>query len=141
MNTDYTKFKNALLRLQERHDDYLKACNLPDLPKAYRESLQESCIQRFEVCFDTLHKHLKKYLKEELGLAEIASAPKPIFRKAHQSQIIDNIDLWMDYTNKRNDTSHDYSEKKAQQALSILPSFLESSIVLYELMTGQKWGK
>ena len=55
---NYDKFKQSLARLEERYNDYLKH---DELGGFLRESVKESCIQRFEICFDTSWKHIRKY--------------------------------------------------------------------------------
>ena len=62
---NYDKLKNSLKRLEERYNFYLKEeGNIKD--KDIFESIKESCIQRFEVCYDTLWKHLSKYLENDV---------------------------------------------------------------------------
>ena len=72
------------------------------------ESIKESCIQGFEVCFDTAWKHLRKYLIEEIGLFDVPRGPNPIFRKAASSYVIRDAEVWIEFNTKRVDTSHDY---------------------------------
>ena len=138
-NIDYTKFRSALQRLAERYDDYLESFNRPELLITDKESIVESCIQRFETCFDTLWKHLKKYLEHETGLAEVPNGPRPIFRLAAENMVIDDFETWDNYNQKRIGSSHDYSETKAEEALEVIPEFINDAIVLYEKMTSQTW--
>lgn len=62
---NYNKFKESLARLQERYNDYLQH---KELEPFISESIKESCIQGFEICFDTSWKHLSKYLIQEWDL-------------------------------------------------------------------------
>ncbi len=140
-NINYDKFKKALLRLEERQGDYIVALGRKELLDSDIESIQESCIHRFETCFDTLWKHLKKYLQETTGLAEMPNGPKPIFRLVAENKIIDDFETWYNYNIKRIGTSHDYSEVKASEALKIIPSFIADAIELYEKMAKDKWQK
>ena len=53
----------------------------PELTEVDCEAIAESVIQRFETCYDTLWKDLRRYLIETTGLAEIpSSSPKPILK-------------------------------------------------------------
>ena len=57
---DYSKLKDSLTHLELQFNNYQTLdAGLPDL---MREAVMESVIQRFEVCFDTLWKTLKRYL-------------------------------------------------------------------------------
>ena len=137
--TDYNKFKKSLARLEERHNDYLEAQNRMELLLSDKESIQESCIQRFEVYLDTSWKHLRKYMIEEMGLVDIPSSPNPIFKKAASSLITFDAELWIEFNKKRGDTSHDYCGDKADGTFEIIPDFIKEAINLYEIMSGVKW--
>jgi nucleotidyltransferase substrate binding protein (TIGR01987 family) len=136
---NYNKFKESLARLQERYNDYLAAQSRTELLPSDKESIQESCIQRFEICLDTSWKHLKKYLIEEMGLVDIPSSPNPIFRKAAASLVISDAELWIEFNKKRGDTSHDYCGDKAGGTFEIIPDFIKEAISLYETISGVKW--
>jgi nucleotidyltransferase substrate binding protein (TIGR01987 family) len=103
--------------------------------------MKESCIQRFEICFDTSWKHLKKYMEEEHGIVDIANSPNVIFKQAFASKIIEDAELWIEFNKKRGDTTHDYSGNKADEAFIVIGDFIKEAIDLYETMTGEEWKK
>ena len=74
---EYDNFRMSLKRLEEQYENYRK----PDavLPELLREAVAESVIQRFETCYDCLWKVPKRYLVEELGVANAPNSPKPVF--------------------------------------------------------------
>lgn len=133
---NYDKFKESLARLEERYKDYIKHS---DLDGFLKESVRESCIQRFEVCFDTSWKHIRKYLIEEMGLVDIQNSPNPIFRQAEASKIIVQAEKWIDFNKNRGDTTHDYSGDKAENAFKIISDFIKEAIDVYEIISGKKW--
>ena len=136
---NYERLKKALALLQEGHEAWLECPNRPELRDSDRDKFRESCIQRFEVCFDMAYKHLKKHLQEEgvLGLQD--GSPKAIFRSGFESQLINDAETWFQYAKKRNDTSHEYDEAKANETLEVVPDFITDAIDLYEAITGEKW--
>jgi hypothetical protein len=69
--TDYTKFQRSLKHLELQFENFKQAQSRPELTEIDREAIAESVIQRFETCYDTLWKDVKRYLAEELGLAEL----------------------------------------------------------------------
>ncbi len=80
---DYSKFRSSLKRLEEQHRNYRQGNPLfSDLD---REGIAESVIQRFETCYDCLWRVLKRYLIEELGIADPPNSPKPVFRLAYEN--------------------------------------------------------
>ena len=112
----------------------------PELTTLDREGIAESVIQRFEICYDTLWKDLKRYLIEEIGLAEVPNSPKPILKLAGQNDLLASpVEKWLEYADARTSTSHDYSGEKAASALSIVRSFIDDAIGLYQTMSGKSW--
>lgn len=135
---DYDKFRMALKRLEEQHENYRQLdSSLPDL---IREAVAESVIQRFETCFDCLWKVLKRYLIEEIGIADVPNSPKPIFRLANENGLLSTpLKQWFLYVKARTSTSHDYSIEKAQDCLEIMPDFIDDAIGIYQTMRDTTW--
>ncbi len=135
---DYDKFRLSLKRLEEQHGHY-RAWDA-SLPEWTHEAVAESTIQRFETCYDCLWKVLKRYLMEELGLANVPNSPKPVFRLAAENDLLAaKIQQWLRYANARIDTSHDYDGKKATDCLTLVPDFIDDAIDLYQTLTGETW--
>ena len=136
---DYSKFQLSLKRLEEQHDNYRRLD--ASLSELNREGIAESVIQRFETCYDCLWKVLKRYLNEELGVADPPNSPKPIFRLAYENDLFDGPrEQWLRYADARTDTSHDYSGEKAQACLEIMSEFIDDAIGLYQTMSTETWG-
>ena len=135
---DYGKFRLSLKRLEEQHENH--AQQDASLSMLTREGIAESVIQRFETCYDCLWKVLKRYLNEELGIAEPPNSPKPIIRLACENNLFAApLDQWFKYADARIDTSHDYDGEKAQACLELMPDFIDDAIGLYQTMTGATW--
>lgn len=135
---EYDKFQKSLKHLE------LQFNNLETLddkqPELMKEAVRESVIQRFETCYDSLYKILKKYLTEEMGIPDIPNSPKQIFKIANENNLFSSeISVWLTYANARIDTSHDYNKEKAQAAISLIPDFIDDAIGLYQTMTGNPW--
>ncbi|NLB63605.1 MAG: nucleotidyltransferase [Fibrobacter sp.] len=135
----YDKLKKALIHLEKQYANYLSMDNRESLSELDKEGIAESVIQRFETCYDTAWKHLKKHLEVELGLPDVTSSPKPVLRLAHENNIIRNIENWIDYANVRVATAHDYSEEKFKDALEKVGGFIKDAIWVYETMTNETW--
>ena len=135
---EYDKFQLSLKRLEEQYDNHQQGS--PKRSELDREGIAESVIQRFETCYDCLWKVLKKYLTEELGVAETPNSPKPIFRIAHENHLLAAPSVqWLRYADARIATSHDYDGMKAQACLALVPDFIEDAIGLYETMSKATW--
>ncbi|MBM4312520.1 MAG: nucleotidyltransferase [Deltaproteobacteria bacterium] len=137
---DYDKFKKSLKHLELQFDNYNNSSTRTDLSELDREALAESVIQRFETCYDSLWKILKRYLMEELGIPEVPNSPKPIFRLGSESKLFSStLEQWLQYSDARVDTAHDYSGEKAEECLKLMGDFIDDAIGLYQTMTGETW--
>ena len=135
---DYSKFQLSLKRLEEQYEHYRHLDQ--SLPDHLREAMDESIIQRFEVCFDCAWKALKRHLAEELAIADLPNSPKPILRLANENGLLDaRVSDWLAYADQRVDTSHDYSIEKAEACLDLAEDFIDDAIGLYQTMTGETW--
>lgn len=134
----YDKYKKSLLHLQAQFENYQ---SLDDsLPQLIQEAVAESVIQRFETCYDCMWKVVKRYMVEELGLAEVPNSPKPIFRIANENQLLpSDISQWLIYADSRVATSHDDSGEKAKAALLLMGGFVSDAIQLYSHLSGEPW--
>ena len=137
---DYDKLKKSLKHLELQFDNYKLAQDRPELTDIDREAIAESVIQRFETCYDTLWKDLKRYLIEDIGLADVPDSPKKILRLADQNDLFAaTVEQWLKYADARTSTAHDYSGEKAAEVLLIVGDFIDDAIGLYQTMTGTTW--
>lgn len=135
---DYGNFRKSLKNLEVQHE-HRKHLD-PALPQFIHEGLAESVIQRFETCYDVLHKVLRRHLQEELGVPDVPTGPRPIFRLADENGLLASpFSQWDQYVAARIGTTHDYSGEKAQQALELVESFIDDAIGLYQTMAGETW--
>ena len=135
---EYDNFQASLARLEEQYENYRELDEA--LPRLLQEAVAESVIQRFETCYDCLWKVLKRYLVEELGVADSPNSPKPIFRLAFENDLIPApLERWLGYADRRVDTAHAYSGEKARAALEIVAGFIQDAAVLYRTMSGRDW--
>jgi nucleotidyltransferase substrate binding protein (TIGR01987 family) len=137
---DYEKLQKALKHLELQFANYQMAQDRSELTELDREGIAESVIQRFETCYDTLWKDLKRYLIEEIGLADVPNSPKPIIKLAGQNELLASaVEKWLGYADARTDTAHDYSGEKAASTLATVEGFIDDAIGLYQTMSGKTW--
>ena len=138
MAIDYSNFKLSLKNLETQHQHLL---DLPeDYPPFLHEGMAESVIQRFETCYDTSWKILRRHLIETLGIAEVPNSPRPVFRIADENQLLAaGGDQWQSYVQTRIDTTHDYNRGKAERAIEVMPDFIADAIRLYCALSGEVW--
>ena len=87
------------------------------------EFVRDSCIQRFEYCYDLSTKMIKRHLKnisENPGAIEQMPFQN-IIRDAYTKGILKHSwDAWSEYREDRNATSHGYDEELAISIVSAL---------------------
>ena len=137
---DYSKLKKSLSHLELQYANYLDSKNQTNLSVLNKEAIVESCIQRFEICYDCTWKLVKRYLIEALGVPEVPNSPKPVFRLANENKLLAGaIEAWLEYADTRTNTAHDYDGDKAQQCIARLEGFLKDAHALYTVMAAEVW--
>ncbi len=137
---DFSNLRKSLKHLELQYANHRSVVDRPELTEIDREGIAESVIQRFETCYDTLWKDLKRYLIEEMGLVDVSNSPKPIIRLAADNGLLTSpVEQWLRYADARVSTSHDYSGDKAEDVRSIMRDFIDDAIGLYQTMSGTTW--
>lgn len=124
---DIGGLKKSLSTLQEAWDIYNTS-----LTKAMKTIVADSCIQRYEYTLETSWKIMKKYLKLAYGKTDTELTMNNIFRFMAGYGFISDWERWKYYYLYRNDTTHEYSVKKSQTVLKIIPDFIQD---VQELIT------
>lgn len=137
---NYDQFGKALERLERQFANFQAARDRAELTPLDREAIAESVIQRFETCYDTCWKDLKRHLVEVLGLPDVPNSPKPILRLAGQNKLLPSpVEQWLLYADARIKTAHDYSGDKAAEVLDLVQYFLRDARAVYVAMSGEVW--
>lgn len=98
-------FSKALQRLKEAAEVFKQ--------KDTGDVIRDGLIQRFEFTYELSWKTTKEYL-EDIGIVD-KNSPKVIFREAYSQKLIENEENWLLMLNDRNQTSHVYQEKMAEE--------------------------
>lgn len=131
---EYDKLQKALQHLELQFQNYQTLDK--NQPTLIQEAVSESVIQRFETCWDCLWKVLKRYLEEEIGLANLPNGSNPILRLANENNLLPSpVEIWLLYARARIKTSHDYSGEKAKEALSLMDAFIKDAKSLYQVLS------
>ena len=77
-------------------------------------------IQYFKFTYELAWKTLKRILNSR---GKDLNSPKPIFREAALEKLIDNPELWFDFTKDRNETVHSYNKLIANNIFKDLHLF------------------
>lgn len=113
----------ALFTLKKSFDVIEKAQKSNDAD--YEIAAQDSSIQRFEYCYDSFWKFLKRYLEiKHLIETEEISSPKKVFRKCVKIEICSpkEGEILIQMSDARNITSHNYDIDKVREIVPHLTS-------------------
>ncbi|MDR1418660.1 MAG: nucleotidyltransferase substrate binding protein [Endomicrobium sp.] len=97
--------------------------------------VRDAVIQRFEYTYELSHKILKRFLeKYQFSSQEIDEMSfANIVRTANEKGLLLNdLERWIIYRQRRNITSHTYDEAKADTVILIVSDFLEEVEFLLE---------
>ena len=138
---DYSKFRMSLKRLEEQYENYRHPDSI-DLRTDQRG--------RRRVGYSALRDLLRLTVEgpegvlgtEELGVPDVRSPSQIPCSEARMRMNSSHgpLEDWLEYTDRRNDTSHDYSIEKAEACLASAPDFIEDAIGLHQTITGETWG-
>lgn len=137
MGLDFSSLESAISQL----DKSLKFANsqMAQEDEELFEQLRNSVIQCFEFTYELSHKMLKRYLEETAASPEEIdlSTFQNLIRTGNEKGLLrSDWSRWRMYRQARTDSSHTYSEDKAEAVYHIAPDFLEEAKYLYQqLMT------
>ncbi|MFC1585616.1 nucleotidyltransferase substrate binding protein [Fibrobacterota bacterium] len=91
------------------------------------KELRDAVIQRFECTYELAWKMLKRTLEHESpNPSEIDRLSFPdLMREGAERGIIADVEVWLEYRDQRNITSHTYDDKKAE-------SVYKSAVVFFD---------
>lgn len=98
------------------------------------EIVRDAAIQRFEYTYELAWKMIKRHL-DWAGNGEAGTLTRrDLFREAARTGLIADADLWFEYHQARNETSHTYEETAAEEVYESAKKFaLDARALLNEL--------
>jgi nucleotidyltransferase substrate binding protein (TIGR01987 family) len=117
---DITSFENALKSLIDILVMYDK--NPDDVV------VRDATIQRFEYTYSLALKMLSRFINKESKEITHTMTFNQLIRTANQFGLLkSNLEIWDDYRQKRNSTSHTYDEAIALEVMSVVPNFKDDA--------------
>ncbi|MFI4955023.1 MAG: nucleotidyltransferase substrate binding protein [Gammaproteobacteria bacterium] len=119
---DLSSFDKAIKSLDEAVQEYQK--------NPENKFVRDAAIQRFEYTFELSHKMLRRYLEltePSADIVEEMTYPTLIRTGSEKGLLLSAWNVWKDYRQGRNLTSHTYDEDKAVYVYSVIPSFLKDA--------------
>jgi nucleotidyltransferase substrate binding protein (TIGR01987 family) len=92
---------------------------------------RDGTVQRFEYSYEIIWKLAQRILKDNEISAE---TPKSVFRELGRLGWIDNVEQWFEFQKSRNETSHEYGKKLAEQSYALSQIFFPLAIKLFAVL-------
>lgn len=111
------------IRWKQRFENFEKAFILLrssfEQEDEFSELEKEGVIQRFEYTFELAWKTLKDYI-EYNGITIEETTPRKVIKKAFESNVIKNGDLWIKMLVQRNLLSHTYDQETFDISIELI---------------------
>lgn len=115
---------------------FLSLTKAMDRAKQNPEDLEvrDACIQRFEYTYELSIKFIKRYIETENPSSENVDQMnfRDLLRLAAEIGLIEKVDLWFQFREARNNTTHAYDEAKAIIVFNAIPNFIQQAAFLLE---------
>lgn len=107
---------------------------LADAAQDARNKIEKAgAVKAFEVCFELIYPILRKVMR--LRGIEVTFSVKEVFRKAGEEGLINNVEFWLEFKDKRDKTTHSYDGQIATDVIEVLPNFIrELDLLIEELL-------
>jgi nucleotidyltransferase substrate binding protein (TIGR01987 family) len=101
---------------------------MASLSNAAKETIRAGVIQNFEFTYELCWKFLKRWLGNNLGSTYIDGVSRrELFRLAAEHHLIDEVEAWMEYHEKRNETAHTYEKTTAEEVFQTAKKFINDA--------------
>lgn len=89
------------------------------------ETIKAGVIQNFEFTYELCWKFMKRWIEVNVSLDIVDGVTrKELFRVSAENKLVLDVNKWMEFHKARNNTSHIYDEKIADEVFEISVSFL-----------------
>ncbi|MFT5084924.1 MAG: nucleotidyltransferase substrate binding protein (TIGR01987 family) [Lentisphaeria bacterium] len=125
MNLNLTSLVKAIASLTEAIESTEDVKFMSSLSDAQQRTMRAGVIQSFEFSYELSWKMLSRQLKSDDGEATISVlSRKDLYRFAAKKGLLDEPEAWFVFHKARNETSHTYDEKKANEVYRVALDFL-----------------
>ena len=132
MALDLSSFKKAVASL-DRALKVASSDKFDDRSEDEQEVIKAGVIQNFEFTYELCWKFMKRWLEQNMGATYVDGITRrELFRLSVESNLITDVDQWMEYHNARNETSHTYDRDAADEIFQVAKTFVSDARMLME---------
>ncbi len=127
MSVSVQELSKAIVSLEE----VIQLYNQAKADSAERKAFRDACIQRFEFSVELSWKVSVKVM----GLT--TTAAKIAVREMARNELISDPQVWFDFIEARNQTSHSYDEDVAKKIFEVVKKFPAEARLLLQKLTAK----
>ncbi|MFZ5822449.1 MAG: HI0074 family nucleotidyltransferase substrate-binding subunit [Chloroflexota bacterium] len=124
---DLTSLEKALTSLSQLYQRISDEAFMSKQDHVVRFGLQAGLIQNLEFTYEVCWKMMKRWLETNVGENVEGVTRRELFRMAAENHLIDDVDAWMTFRELRNQTSHRYDSKLAEDAQVLIADFIRAA--------------
>jgi len=131
---DLTSLEKALTSLSQLYQRVSNEAFMSKQDHVIRFGLQAGLVQNLEFTYEICWKMMKRWLEINAGENVEGVTRRELFRMAAENHLIENVDDWMTFRELRNQTSHRYDSKLAEDAQALIADFILAAERLFEYL-------
>lgn len=101
----------------------------------HRIAIRAGVIKHFEITYVLSWKLMVRWLNNNVssGIAD-GVTKRQLFRLAAENRLIQDVDVWIQYNEGHNRTSHDYSMERAEEVYRLAMEFVHDAVELLNVL-------
>ncbi len=129
MALDLSSFKKAVSSLERAVNVASSREKMAELDADQKDTIRAGVIQNFEFTYELCWKMLKRRLEiDHPNPSEIDQMSfQGLLREGGERGLIEDVEKWMEYREKRNITAHTYDRRKAESVYKTAVEFVEDA--------------
>lgn len=99
-----------------------------EVDTAIEQVIRAGVIQNFEFTYELCVKFIKRWIEVNISGSNPDTVTfKELLRTAAESQLIHDVDDWVEYRDARNETAHTYDNDKADDVFNVSLNFVKDA--------------
>lgn len=113
--------KSWTIRYQTFQSAYSRLAEIVPMDLSTKDDVyQEALVKRFEIMIQITKNVLRDFLKTQGSEPRYLEHPKDIFREAYRCGCLDDVGVWLDAIDYRNQAAHIYHSEILQRTVSFV---------------------
>lgn len=130
-----TALEKALTSLTQLYQRVSDEAFMSKQDNIVRFGLQAGLVQNLEFTYEACWKMMRRWLEINVAPGSMDGITRrELFRMAAENRLITDVDEWMTFRELRNQTSHRYDSKLAEDAQALISDFIRAAEQLLDYL-------